>query len=415
MIRSLRQPFVRGRFTWLAYALLACYCYLQVTPGAVIPFLHTELHLNYTLDSLHLSSLSIGAILAGFSSTTLVAWLGRRGVLWLGAVGMLSGVFLLFVSHVVFLSIISMFLMGLLGSLTMICAQSALADYYGEQRAIALTEANTATSLAASLAPLCLGVLLALGAGWRSMLAVPVVGVLLLLLFFRTVAIPECPRIVHAAVPEARSLRTGSPPAFWLYWGVLVLAVSAEWAISFWSAGFLIHVVGLARDFAATMVSLFFLAEVIGRFAGSWLTRRFSAESLLYVSLGVAAGGFVLFWLDPLPAFNIAGLFVAGLGIANLFPLSFALSVQQIPQQADLASARGALGGGIAVAAAPFMLGRVADMVGLRSASGLVLILLALACVTLYLARRMARGDEIRSALPLSEAALLEPLLLDGE
>jgi hypothetical protein len=39
-------PFVRDRFTWLAYLMLAYFSYLQAAPGPLMPFLRDELHLS---------------------------------------------------------------------------------------------------------------------------------------------------------------------------------------------------------------------------------------------------------------------------------------------------------------------------------------------------------------------------------
>ena len=56
-------PFLRDRFTWLAYLMLAYFAYLQAVLGPLVPFLRDELHLSYTVSGLHLSAFSIGMVL----------------------------------------------------------------------------------------------------------------------------------------------------------------------------------------------------------------------------------------------------------------------------------------------------------------------------------------------------------------
>jgi fucose permease len=99
-------------------------------------------------------------------------------------------------------------------------------------------------------------------------------------------------------------------------------------------------VVGLARVDAVTVVSVFFLAMLLGRVGGSLLSRRFSAPTILLFALLLTLVGFPLFWLGPQAWINVSGLFVAGMGIANLFPLIMALALTLAPQQVNQASSR---------------------------------------------------------------------------
>jgi MFS family permease len=407
--------FTRDRLTWLMYILMGTYTYLQVLPGSIIPFLQSELHLNYTLDSLHLSSLALGSIVAGFLGNRLIQWWGRGFVLRLGAIGMLTGVALLATGHVVVLTISSLFIVGLLGTLLMICAQSALSDRHGAQRTTALTEANAFTSIIATLAPLSLGVLLAFGLGWREMLWLPVIVVGILVFLLRNVAIPDAlktQKVTHDGSDTSHKQVRPVPLAFWLYLLVLILVLALEWAIIFWGSNFLIHSVGINRNIATTLMSLFFLAEAVGRIVGSLLTRRLAGGQVLIGSICVTMAGFLLFWLAPLPLVHIVGLFIAGFGIANLFPLALALLTQQTPEQADMASGRAAAGGGLAILVMPFVLGRIADMVGLWRAFSFELLLIIGAAAMIYFANRCAkrRTPSVSiSDIVLPDAQLVEP------
>ncbi|GHO83559.1 MFS transporter [Dictyobacter formicarum] len=399
-----RQPFVRDRFTLLAYALLASFAYLQVSPGPLVPFLHTEMHLNYTIDSLHMSGMALGMIVAGLLADRVAGRWGRRLTFWGGAFGLLAGALLVLFSHHPVVSIFSMFVIGLLGTFLMITIQASLSDHHGEHRATAITEANMVASLGAGLAPICLGGMVLIGAGWRTMLFVPMVIVLLLALFFFKIPVPEARSFVRRQ--EARG-RVKVPGAFWLYWLAMVMGVAAEWSVSFWGSGYLINVAGIERTSAATLMSLFFLAAVIGRFIGSRLTQRIAVEKLLLPMLIVAMLGFILFWLGPSIPLHVIGLFVAGLGICNLFPFTFSASANRIPQYADLASARAAFGGGLAMFCSPLVLGRLADIMGLWRAYSIILALFVLVGVFVVLAAR-ATGQMNSLAIVCEEVLEVE-------
>jgi MFS family permease len=66
-------PFVRDRFTLLAYFMLGYFAYLQAALGPAVPFLRAELGLSYTIAGLHFSALAIGMILAGLTGAELAA------------------------------------------------------------------------------------------------------------------------------------------------------------------------------------------------------------------------------------------------------------------------------------------------------------------------------------------------------
>jgi MFS family permease len=81
----------------------------------------------------------------------------------------------------------------------------------------------------------------------------------------------------------------------------------------------------------------------------------------------------------------IAGLFFCGLGVANLWPLSLALTLAAAPRNADAASARTQLVGGVFVIAAPYLLGSLSDHLGLHAAFTIEPVLIGI-CTLLLLA-----------------------------
>ncbi len=55
------MAFSRDRLTWIAYALLAWFAYLQAAPGLVVPHLRDEFGLSYTTGGLHVAAFAAGA------------------------------------------------------------------------------------------------------------------------------------------------------------------------------------------------------------------------------------------------------------------------------------------------------------------------------------------------------------------
>ncbi len=380
-----KGKFVRTQFTWLAYALLGYYGCLQTSVGPIMAFLRTELQLNYTIEGLHFSAWAFGAILAGINGDYAIRLLGRRSVLWGGGAGMAAGAIALITARQPLWTLLSLVLMGYAGNLMLISLQAALSDTHGEQRSIALLEGNVMASIGAFLAPFGIGLLQETGPGWRSALLLMVCAFLLLFVLTRRIPIPS----VNPAESKKASVAGRLPVAFWAYWIVVIVGMAIEWCITYWSADFLVKEGGLSKANSAGLLSIFFVAAVVGRFLGSRLARRIRPSKLVLFSIAFAAAGFLLFWLIPVLSLRLSGLLLAGLGIANLYPLAISLTLATVPQQADSASARISLGSGLSVVIVPFVLGAFADHVGLRSAFSIVAMLLLIMIITVNFANRL--------------------------
>jgi hypothetical protein len=105
--------------------------------------------------------------------------------------------------------------------------------------------------------------------------------------------------------------------------------------------------------------------------------------------------GFPIFWLATVPLLNVVGLFLSGFGMGNTVALVLSAATEAIPNQSDAVNARSALGGGLAILLMPQALGSMADVTGIKTAFGIVLILLismfVLASVVNQLASRRMR------------------------
>ena len=374
---SSTKPFFRTRLTWLAYAMLAYIGFTQSMLGPLMPFLRTELSLNYTLGGLLPAAIAVGLILSGLSGDWLARQWSRRVVFWGGALGLATAAVLLGLSHDFGMVFIAVLGIGFGSSLTQVMIQALLADQHGEQRSIAFTEANVAASLSATLTPLAIGSLQRVEIGWRAISTLVVLFLILLATTFHRQSIPE------SAAVQTQSLEYKGhlPFSFWLYWIVLFLVVAVEMSMVVWAADFLASVAGLSRVDAALGFSSFPAAMLVGRIAGSRLTRRWSSLTLLVASLMITLIGFPIFWLARLPTLNIIGLFITGLGIANMFPLTLSIAIGSAAGQSNLASARVSLGVGTALLTAPLFLGWLADRIGLQSAYSMVIVLMVAACV----------------------------------
>jgi fucose permease len=161
-----------------------------------------------------------------------------------------------------------------------------------------------------------------------------------------------------------------------MYWVGIVLGVSVEFCMVFWSADYVEQVLGLIKADAAQAVSLFLAAMIVGRLLGSRLVQRFSTRAVVMISIIIAGIGFLLFWRAENSFLGLTGLFITGLGVANLYPLILSLAISAADGNTIQAGSRATLASGTAILALPLALGRLADAVGIGSAYAIVLFLL---------------------------------------
>src|SRR5690242_21454742 len=69
--------------TWVAYAMLAWFAYLQASPGLVVPHLRDELHMSYSAGGLHVAAFAAGSLIAGLVSARAERTTGRKRLFWL--------------------------------------------------------------------------------------------------------------------------------------------------------------------------------------------------------------------------------------------------------------------------------------------------------------------------------------------
>ncbi len=281
---------------------------------------------------------------------------------------------------------IGAFVFGLGGALVALVIPVRFSALHGRRSARAITEANALGSLGAIVAPLAVALALTLQVGWRIGYAVPVIaGAAALLLSLRSPA---------PSAPDASSPDQDAPAlplrAVIGRWTDIPLAVGAEFSLVFWSAAALVEWHQVQEASAAVGVSVFLAGMAGGRIFGGPLMDRHEARHLVLLGAFLGLVGFALFWGSPWPVGAVIGLFVAGLGIAVLYPASLFRLVMADPSKRERAAQLGTLGIGSAVALAPLVLAVLADYVGIRWAYLVVPVLLG---VLLVKNLRPGRGD----------------------
>jgi fucose permease len=78
--------------------------------------------------------------------------------------------------------------------------------------------------------------------------------------------------------------------------------------------------------------------------------------------------GFPLYWFRPTVGVTFIGLVLAGMGASNFYPLILALALRRAPGNAAKASSFIPAASGTAIGLAPVLLGRLGDVLDIRTA-----------------------------------------------
>jgi MFS family permease len=366
----------RDRLTWLAYLQVGSYGYFLYGFGPTLSLLRDEQGISRTLSGLHGTALATGSLLSALMVAPFVRRRGRGPVMWGGLVVLCLGILVYVATDVFALTLTGALLGAFGGSFIIVPVAAVLSDHHGTAGAAAITEANAVAAGIGTVAPLVVGLTVATGLGWRPamLLLLPVAAVLGLV--GRRVRYPT-PQLE----PERHAGSRRLPAVYWIGWVVVTAGIAVEFCMTLWAADILRARFDLSGALASAGVTAVVAGMCIGRVVGGRLALHIAVDRLLYYALGVCGIGFAAFWLTTWAPLAVAGLLVSGLGIALFYPLGLTRAIDAADGRPDLASARVGLGAALASGGGPFVLGALADQVGIHGAFLVVPVLLVIAAV----------------------------------
>jgi MFS family permease len=392
--------FVRDSATWMAYVLGAAGNFLPASLGPAMPFLKAEWQMNYKVAAMHFSAWACGSLIAGLIGERIFRRLGRMTAAWLATALCLPAIALFAFAHHPAASISAIVCMGFFCSIALQAIVSMLADRFGAQRVGFIQEINAISSFAGGVAPLVVSACARFGLGWRACYLLPASG-----MFYFLIALKSKPAAFHKH-SQAGACSGALPASYWGYWSLIGIAVACEWSLIFWSADFMENIGKLARTDAAASVAIFQLAMVAGRFAGGRFAGGAKINTLLIFSCLLAICGFPIFWLGPSAAVMMTGLFITGLGISNIYPLSYSAAMGTMPGRTALAAARMSIASSLAVLSAPAILGCIADNSSIFTAYGVVGLLLVACLLVAFIASRLSAQGIVPEIIEADGATL---------
>ena len=382
------------RDAWPSYVAIATIGYVIYGIGATTPYLRAQLGLSDAQLGLHSTAMAVGLLVVGVGVARLDRRLGEVAVRGLAIVLLSIAVIGLATAIAFGATLASALLIGAGTGTLLGYANATLVRPGGSLGRVRVARANVWAMVAAFVCPVLLAGTASVGVpfGWGLAPA-------LVLLAILAVDLRAGPRLAPDPIaaegpPVNGDDRTSDrhlPRAYWLAWTFLVAAIAVEFSIVQWAATLIASRTGADTAGATILAGLFLGGMFVGRLAQSaGLGTHGGVRRPAAIFASLALAGVVVVWLATVPLLAGVAIFVAGTGVAGLYPLGVAAALSTAPDRLALAGSRLTLASGIAVLLAPLALGIVADMAGV--VTGWVLVVAA-AVAALVLVAVLPAGE----------------------
>lgn len=368
------KAFHRDRFFWIIATQTAIVNFYLGGFGPAQSLLRADQGTSLTTAGLHGTAMGIAAILAGYANPHIAHRFGRTRASWIGLAIFSTGLIIFVISPPVGLTLLATLITGFGVSIVINSMLTSMSHQYGKAAEVAIPQANGISSIGFVLGTALIGTIaIAFPKFWRLglLLAIPVV----IILFLVGRSKDDTEHIPDEAGPQNGKLSR----TFWISWLGFVACISSEFATSFWAAALLKDRIGTTAAISTVAIVAFGSGMGIGRWYGGLLLQRFALDTQLLIGIGVQFVGFTSFWFSHNMFISLASLLTIGLGISMQFALASIRLISFSNGRPDLAIGRSSLAAGLAIAAAPFMLGVLGDTFGISRAYIMVPVLIAIA------------------------------------
>lgn len=385
----------RDRFFWTVALQTLVVNFFLGGFGPAQPLLQKDQSTSGAIAGLHGTAMGIASIVAGLTLPWIAHRLGRANAGWTGLIIFSGGLLALATVQPVQLTILASFVTGYGCSLVINSFVVSLNGHYGEMAPLAVTQANSVASVGYVFGTFTIGTIARTAPAYWRLALIVILPVALYLFFFRR------EKNVDAHVPASDGPQSGKLSlSFWLTWTGFVATISTEFATAFWAAELIQERTGASDAISIIAIMGLGTGMGLGRFFGGRIMHRLSLDHQLLVILGIQFFGFFGLWFSHTLALSLLLLLINGLGISMQFGLTSLRLISHSENRPELAIGKSSIAAGIAIGAAPFLLGVLKDTFDISRAYLMVpaLIIFAIAIVILvpsYLSQEILDKNEI--------------------
>jgi MFS transporter, FHS family, L-fucose permease len=289
--------------------------------------------------------------------------LGKRNVLNLGMLITAAGLFVPFVYYSFSSALLAFALLGIGNTIVQVSANPLLVDVVpASKRSSFLSLSQFIKAVGSMIAPPLAGWTAAQFGDWK-----------IIFIAFGLVSLLAVGWLALTPLEESKILE--NRPTFSSSFKLLLnryilmmvagifLVVGIDVGINAFSGQFLLDKFSSDRMLAESARSLYFLGKMIGTLGGAVMLVRFSSPKFLFWSSVTGLISILVLLVAPSDLAAVIIIFIIGLGVANIFPLIFSLTVEKYPLRANEISGLMimAVSGG---AVLPPLMGWISDMTG---------------------------------------------------
>lgn len=358
--------------------------------GAILPYLRQEFGITYDQGGLLLALQAIGNLTASFAGGFISDYIGRKAMLAIGSLFFVIGFGGVLLVHSAFMLIAFLFIAGL-GWGTLNNLVNAVVSDATQGNGSIMNMLHMFFGIGAFSAPFLVGLSVRIGLGWRLAVLALVIAAALLCAVFLLMPIPQAKDKNKMSLAAFRAIKDGR---FILFMALLFFYVGTENSINGWFVTYLIDRNLFSAVDAQNMLSIFWIALIIGRLICSYLARIYSKEIVIAVC---SAGGFIclILLLTADTSFAILLLaFAVGLFLSGIYPTVVA-NASSLIAGSGTASGMMLSFGGLGGAVVPYIDGIVAKGNGISAGMSVVgisaFILVAAATANLIMGLKRSR------------------------
>lgn len=383
----------RDRVFWAIALQVAIVNFYLGGFGPAQPLLRAQQHTSLTVAGLHGTAMGIASILAGLLSPKLTHRFGRATTSWLGLAIFSIGILMFVFSPPIQLTLTATLITGFGTSIVVVAMVTQLSHHYPMHPSAAVSQGSGISSLGYVMGTLTVGGIAATSLDWRLGLLLAIPFSMFLYLITRSfIAVEHVP---DEAGPQKGSLNR----KFWISWIGFVACISSEFATTFWAAALLRNRVGSGAALSTICIVALGSGMGLGRWFGPLVLKKAHVDSQLKAVILTQFLGFTTLWISHTLWISLIALLAAGIGISMQFALGAQRLIGFSEGRPDLAIGRSSLGSGIAIAAAPFVLGVLGDHLGISRAYLMVPVLIVIAFSTIVAVPSARSTDDTLSTV----------------
>lgn len=310
--------------------------------------------------------------------------IGKRNVLNIGMLVTALGLFVPYFFYSFETALIGFALLGIGNTIVQVSANPLLVDVVpSNRRSSFLSFSQFVKALGSMIAAPLAGFLAGYFGDWKLIFLVFGIVSLLSVIWLYFVKIEESVNTEKRATFASSFKLFGNGYITMMVIGIF-LVVGIDVGINAISGQFLKAKFDISQTFAESGRSVYFFGKMLGTFGGALLLARVSSRKFFFWSsiLGLIAILGLIFAPTSMTAMII--IFIIGLGVANIFPLIFSITVGKYPLRANEISGLMimAVSGGAAI---PPLMGWIQDTTGTATATIFVLVACAVYLLVLSL------------------------------